>query len=38
MSLNVFRDFIQVLNIIKKHTIKIEHISKHTLFTTIYLL
>jgi hypothetical protein len=38
MSLNVFPDFMQVLNIIKKHPIKIEHFSKHTLLTTIYLL
>jgi hypothetical protein len=38
MNLNMFPDFKQVLSIIKKHPIKIEHFSKHTLLTTIYLL
>jgi hypothetical protein len=38
VTLNVFPDFIQVLDIIKKHPIKTQHFSKHTLFTTIYLL
>jgi hypothetical protein len=38
MSLVMFPDFIQVLNSINKHPIKIEHVCKHTLFATNYLL
>jgi hypothetical protein len=38
MNLIMLSDFMQVINITKKHPIKIEHFSKHTLFATIYLL
>jgi hypothetical protein len=38
MSLNKFSDFMQVISSITKHPTKIEHCSKHNLFSTIYLL
>jgi hypothetical protein len=38
MSLNKLSDFMQVLNIIRKHHIKDEYFTKHIQFTTIYLL
>jgi hypothetical protein len=38
MNLIMLSDFMQVINTTKKHPIKIEHFSKHTLFATIYLL
>jgi hypothetical protein len=38
MNLIMLYDFIHVINITKKHPIKIEHFSKHTLFATISLL
>jgi hypothetical protein len=38
MSLNIFSDFMQVLNIKRKHSTKNEYFPKHILFTTIYLL
>jgi hypothetical protein len=38
MTLIMFYDFIQVLNIKRKHPTKNEHFSKPALFSTIYLL
>jgi hypothetical protein len=38
VRLTWFSDFIQVLNCIRKHTTMSERLSKHILFTTIYLL
>jgi hypothetical protein len=38
MNLNMFYDFMQVLNIKMKHPTKNEYFSMHILFTTIYLL
>jgi hypothetical protein len=38
MALIMPFDFMQVLNNIKKHPTKIEHFSKHNLFSTIYLM
>jgi hypothetical protein len=38
MSLNKFSDFVQVVSSIMKHPTKIDHCSKHNLFSTIYLL
>jgi hypothetical protein len=38
MNLNMFSDFIQVLNSISNHPTKNEYSSKHILVSTIYLL
>jgi hypothetical protein len=38
MNLVMFSDFMQVLNINRKHFNQNEHFSKHILFTKIYLL
>jgi hypothetical protein len=38
MSLNMLSDFMQVLNIKRKHPTKDEYFPKHILITTIYLL
>jgi hypothetical protein len=37
MKLNMFSDFMQVLNIERKHSTENDHFSKHILFTIIYL-
>jgi hypothetical protein len=37
INLNMFSDFIQVLNIKRKHSTKNDHFPKHILFTIIYL-
>jgi hypothetical protein len=38
MSLNNLSNFMQVLNITRKHSIKNEYFTTHILFTTIYFL
>jgi hypothetical protein len=38
MNINMFSDFIQVLNIKRKHSTKNNYFSKYIPFTTIYLL
>jgi hypothetical protein len=38
MNLIILFDFIQVLNILRKHSTKNEYFCMHILFTTIYLL
>jgi hypothetical protein len=38
MNLNMLHDFMQVLNIKRKHYTKDDYFSTHTLFSTIYLL
>jgi hypothetical protein len=38
MNLIMLSDYIQVLNSIRKYRTKIEHLYKHILFSTIYLL
>jgi hypothetical protein len=38
MNLNMLSDFMQVLNIMSKHTTKNGYFPKHLLFTKIYLL
>jgi hypothetical protein len=38
MNLSKLSDFMQVLNIKRKHSTKNEYFSKHILFTTMYLL
>jgi effector-binding domain-containing protein len=38
MSLNMLYEFMQVLNIIRKHSIKNEYFPMTNLFTTIYLM
>jgi hypothetical protein len=38
MNLDMFYDFMQVLNINRKHSTKNEHFYKHIQFTIVYLL